>query len=192
MTRSLRQRAARPPGVHVGRDALHPRGDGVRVHSCGPGPDLLGVCRQPLRALAGTAADQQGPAPRPASDAALLLVPAAQSAARERPQPSRRPLLRGPLHRVHHHDPDWPGPVRLGDPHAPVDDPVRMDLERDLSACPEACALPSDVHLLGVRHPPRLRCGPVRRRGAQRRAVEHHHGPQGRRDGARDALDDAL
>ena len=48
----------------------------------------------------------------------LLLVPAARSARRERPQPARRPRLRGPVHRVHRHDPHRPRPVRMGHPHA--------------------------------------------------------------------------
>src|ERR1019366_4478021 len=61
-----------------------------------------------------------------------------------------------------------------------MDDPVRMDLERDVSPRPEAPTLPLDVRLLGVRDTPRLRRGPVRRRGAQRRAIEHHHRLQDR------------
>ena len=54
-----RRRRDRAPRLHDGDRPIHPRGHGLRLHRGGAVPDLLGVRRQPLRALARAAADHR-------------------------------------------------------------------------------------------------------------------------------------
>ena len=128
----------RPPRVHDGRDALHPRDGGVRVHRCGGVPDLLGVRRQPLRALARDASDHQGPAPRVCDDMVRFYAFLGRPPHGQRPQPARGPRLHRPVRVVHHHDPHRPRAVRMDHPQGTLDDAVQLDLERDVGARSQA------------------------------------------------------